>query len=150
MSTSTPRPAVKIAVVVTYLAMVITNILANALPINGRRTGEISDGYANLFERRRVGRRLDIAQGLGIKLVELVDYCHSLRLSLLCRAGAPPSRRARGCATFTNKKEPSFTPRPNSIARTRSPRTKEGSRGTTLVDGLHAKPRKRAARSYAL
>lgn len=49
MSTSTPRPAVKIAVVVTYLAMVITNILANALPINGRRTGEISDGYANLF-----------------------------------------------------------------------------------------------------
>ena len=49
MSTPTPRPAVKIAVVVTYLAMVITNILANALPINGRRTGEISDGYANLF-----------------------------------------------------------------------------------------------------
>ena len=124
--------------------------LTHAAQVARKRALLAKHGHANLFERRRVGRRLDVAQGLGIKLVELVDYCHSLRLSLLCQAAVPPSRRARGCATFANKKEPSFTPRPNSIARTRSPRTKEGSRGTTLVDGLHAKPRKRAARSYAL
>ena len=134
----------------THFSALFFGKLTHAAQVARKRALLAKHGYANLFERRRVGRRLDVAQGLGIKLVELVDYCHSLRLSLLCRAGAPPSRRARGCATFTNKKEPSFTPRPNSIARTRSPRTKEGSRGTTLVDGLHAKPRKRAARSYAL
>src|SRR5690348_6446770 len=40
---------VKIAVTVTYLAMVFVNYLANALPLNGRGTGKISDAYANLF-----------------------------------------------------------------------------------------------------
>jgi len=34
---------------VTYIAMVVTNYLANALPLNGQQTGEISDTYANLF-----------------------------------------------------------------------------------------------------
>ena len=32
-----------------YIAMVVVNVLANSLPINGRATGEISDAYANLF-----------------------------------------------------------------------------------------------------
>jgi len=32
-----------------YVAMVIVNILANALPINNRSTGAISDAYPNLF-----------------------------------------------------------------------------------------------------
>ncbi len=36
-------------VAVTYLAMVAVNFLANALPLNGRRTGEVSDEYENLF-----------------------------------------------------------------------------------------------------
>ena len=40
---------VKILVTVTYVVMVFVNYLANALPLNGRNTGEISDSYANLF-----------------------------------------------------------------------------------------------------
>lgn len=40
---------VKILVTVTYIIMVVTNYLANALPLNGRETGEISDAYENLF-----------------------------------------------------------------------------------------------------
>jgi hypothetical protein len=40
---------VKILMTVTYLAMVTMNYLANALPLNGRETGAISDAYANLF-----------------------------------------------------------------------------------------------------
>ena len=32
-----------------YLIMIITNALANILPINGQTTGEISDTYQNLF-----------------------------------------------------------------------------------------------------
>ena len=40
---------IKIFVVITYLGMIIVNFLANALPINNRSTGEISDLYANLF-----------------------------------------------------------------------------------------------------
>lgn len=35
--------------IILYLLTVITNILANALPINGLRTGEISNRYPNLF-----------------------------------------------------------------------------------------------------
>ncbi len=34
---------------VAYVGMVVVNVLANALPINGRPTGQISDDYANLF-----------------------------------------------------------------------------------------------------
>lgn len=33
----------------TFVVMVVVNGLANALPINGRQTGEISDAYPNLF-----------------------------------------------------------------------------------------------------
>ena len=35
--------------IVAYLLMVLMNFLANALPINGLNTGEISDMYPNLF-----------------------------------------------------------------------------------------------------
>jgi hypothetical protein len=40
---------IKISLVITYLGMIVVNFLANALPINNRSTGEISDLYANLF-----------------------------------------------------------------------------------------------------
>ena len=40
---------VKILLTVTYIIMVGTNYLANALPLNGQQTGEISDKYENLF-----------------------------------------------------------------------------------------------------
>lgn len=43
------RTPVKILVAVTYLIMIAANGAANALPLNGRRTGEVSDAYANLF-----------------------------------------------------------------------------------------------------
>lgn len=38
-----------ILVLITYLAMITVNGLANALPINGMITGDISDSYPNLF-----------------------------------------------------------------------------------------------------
>ena len=49
MSSVTGRGPVKLLVVVTYLAMVTMNFLANALPLNGRGTGEVSDAYPSLF-----------------------------------------------------------------------------------------------------
>lgn len=39
----------KILALASYIAMVFVNFLANALPINNRSTGEISDAYPNLF-----------------------------------------------------------------------------------------------------
>ena len=48
MSTSTRR-GVQALVAITYLAMVTMNVLANALPLNGRSTGDISDAYPSLF-----------------------------------------------------------------------------------------------------
>lgn len=39
----------KIIAAVAYVSMVVVNILANALPINNRSTGAISDTYPNLF-----------------------------------------------------------------------------------------------------
>lgn len=41
--------AIPIVVLLTYIAMVFVNTLANTLPINGKGTGEISDSYPNLF-----------------------------------------------------------------------------------------------------
>lgn len=35
--------------VVFYILVLVVNYLANALPINGKNTGELSDQYANLF-----------------------------------------------------------------------------------------------------
>lgn len=40
---------IKISVIITYIAMVVTNALANILPINGLTTGEVSDSFENLF-----------------------------------------------------------------------------------------------------
>ena len=39
----------KLWVVLSYLTMIIMNMLANLLPINGQNTGDISDAYPNLF-----------------------------------------------------------------------------------------------------
>lgn len=39
----------KILVIVTFLAMIIVNGLANILPINGQNTGQVSNYYKNLF-----------------------------------------------------------------------------------------------------
>ena len=41
--------SLSIITLVTFVIMVTLNVLANALPINGRNTGEISDSYSNLF-----------------------------------------------------------------------------------------------------
>ena len=43
------KSSVKIIVAVTFLLMIIVNILANSLPINGQTTGEVADSYPNLF-----------------------------------------------------------------------------------------------------
>ncbi|MCW1958231.1 MAG: tryptophan-rich sensory protein [Mycobacterium sp.] len=43
------RTPIKILVALTYLVMVATNAAANALPLNGRGTGEVSQAYSNLF-----------------------------------------------------------------------------------------------------
>lgn len=40
---------IKLLVVITFLAMVTVNALANILPINGQNTGAVSDSYKNLF-----------------------------------------------------------------------------------------------------
>jgi len=39
----------KISTLFSYIAMVIVNYLAVALPLAGRDTGAISDSYPNLF-----------------------------------------------------------------------------------------------------
>lgn len=38
-----------VVVLVTYVVMIVMNYLANALPLNGKTTGEVSDSYSNLF-----------------------------------------------------------------------------------------------------
>ncbi|MGO1368662.1 MAG: tryptophan-rich sensory protein, partial [Senegalia sp. (in: firmicutes)] len=40
---------IKVSVIITYIAMIATNALANILPINGLTTGEVSDSFENLF-----------------------------------------------------------------------------------------------------
>lgn len=39
----------KIIAAISYIVMVLVNISANALPLNNRATGQISDSYPNLF-----------------------------------------------------------------------------------------------------
>ena len=34
---------------IAYAVMIIVNVMANALPINGLNTGEVSDSFPNLF-----------------------------------------------------------------------------------------------------
>ena len=43
------RTPIRVLVVVTYLAMIAANVAANALPLNGRSTGDISLAYPSLF-----------------------------------------------------------------------------------------------------
>ena len=40
---------IKITVLITYVAMILVNSLANILPINNINTGDVSDYYGNLF-----------------------------------------------------------------------------------------------------
>jgi cell division protein FtsW (lipid II flippase) len=47
--TAVNRTPIKILVVITYVVMVAANGAANALPLNGRNTGEVSAAYPNLF-----------------------------------------------------------------------------------------------------
>ena len=49
MSTNASRTPIKVMVAVTYLVMIAANGAANALPLNGRRTGDVADTYSNLF-----------------------------------------------------------------------------------------------------
>lgn len=49
MTTASKRGFTAGLVLVTYVLMVAANALANALPLNGRATGEVSDAYGNLF-----------------------------------------------------------------------------------------------------
>ena len=49
MNGKTANITVKVLVTVTFLVMVAVNGLANAIPLNGRQTGEVSDMYGNLF-----------------------------------------------------------------------------------------------------
>ncbi len=41
--------AVRIAAAASYVLMIVVNVLANILPINGVTTGQVSDCYPNLF-----------------------------------------------------------------------------------------------------
>jgi len=49
VNTTTSRTPIKVLVAVTYLVMVAANGAANALPLNGRGTGDIANTYSNLF-----------------------------------------------------------------------------------------------------
>ena len=48
-ATRVNRRPIQALVVLTYLAMIGANVLANALPLNGRRTGDVSNAYPSLF-----------------------------------------------------------------------------------------------------
>jgi hypothetical protein len=49
MEPTTARRSVAALAAITYVVMVTVNVLANTLPINGVRTGDVSDAYPNLF-----------------------------------------------------------------------------------------------------
>jgi len=40
---------IKFFVILSYILILVVNFLANALPLNNRSTGEISDLYSNIF-----------------------------------------------------------------------------------------------------
>ena len=40
---------IKISVIITFMAMILVNVLAEVLPVNGMTTGQVSDLYPNLF-----------------------------------------------------------------------------------------------------
>jgi len=43
------KKSIRIIVVVTFIAMIVVNVLSTALPLNGIDPGEVSDSYPNLF-----------------------------------------------------------------------------------------------------
>ncbi len=43
------KKSISVLVVITFIAMIVVNALANLLPINGVDTGGVSDAYQNLF-----------------------------------------------------------------------------------------------------
>ncbi len=49
LGATTASGPIKALVSVTYLLMVSVNVAANTLPLNGTRTGDVSDAYPNLF-----------------------------------------------------------------------------------------------------
>lgn len=49
METKKNGSAVRGITLVTFIAMIIVNALANILPLNGVTTGEASNAYGNLF-----------------------------------------------------------------------------------------------------
>lgn len=49
LTAAAARTPIKVLVAVTFVVMVAINYLANALPLNGRSTGDVSDAYPNLF-----------------------------------------------------------------------------------------------------
>lgn len=49
LNTKKKNFTLKIIVLITFIAMVAVNALANILPINGMNTGEVSDSFSNLF-----------------------------------------------------------------------------------------------------
>lgn len=49
MQSTAARRSIAALAAVTYVVMVTVNALANTLPINGRRTGDVSNAYSNLF-----------------------------------------------------------------------------------------------------
>src|SRR5512139_2814746 len=85
-ATRTLRPIAVLAAV-TYLVMVAVNVLANTLPINGVRAGEVSDSYPNLFTP--AGYAFSIWS-----LIYLLLGLHVLYQFGLFRAGPPTSDRA--------------------------------------------------------
>lgn len=49
MTATRSRAPIRVLVAATYVVMIAVNYLANALPLNGRRTGDVSDAYPSLF-----------------------------------------------------------------------------------------------------
>ncbi|GKV57013.1 hypothetical protein NCCP2222_29600 [Sporosarcina sp. NCCP-2222] len=49
MKLTSKRVWLNTIIVLTYVLMIVTNVLANVLPINGQTTGEVSAKYSNLF-----------------------------------------------------------------------------------------------------
>lgn len=43
------KQILQIGNIISFIGMVVVNLLANALPLNGKNTGEISESYPNLF-----------------------------------------------------------------------------------------------------
>lgn len=87
MTTATAIRPIPALVGVTYVLMVTVNVLANTLPINGVRTGDVSDAYPNLFAP--AGYAFSIWS-----VIYLLLGLHVLYQFGLFRAGTPSGDRA--------------------------------------------------------